>query len=142
MQRTDYPAIAARALSRLAEAAAFRQLDPSARRQLRHDAVKVARYLTPRRGERAGRGTAAQAELVDDVDFPEFVADLVEGTFQAIVDSSIQQMEAYGELLKDVSKSIDAFVKDDDDPDCRRRHRASVAVAVLRGFERVVQRKT
>lgn len=46
------------------------------------------------------------------VTFVQFVASLVQGTFQAIVDASIQQMEAYGELLASVSKGVDEFTQD------------------------------
>jgi hypothetical protein len=139
---TDYPAVTRRVLARLEHAPAFGELEPPVRRALRRDAQRIRRYLTPQRGEQVGHGTPAQDSLVDDVDFPDFVADLIKGTFNAIVDSSIQQMEAYGELLKDVSKSVDAFVPDDDDPDCRRRHRATLAVAVLRGFKQIAERRS
>lgn len=40
-----------------------------------------------------------------------FVASLVEGTFEAIVDASIQQMEAYGALVASVSRTLDASMK-------------------------------
>jgi hypothetical protein len=46
------------------------------------------------------------------VNFPKFVADLVSGTFGAIVTSSIKQMNAYMDLIKNVSKSVDDFMKD------------------------------
>ena len=49
---------------------------------------------------------------VEDVDFPDFVADLIQGTFEAIVDASIRQMNAYGELLEEVTESIDRFTTD------------------------------
>lgn len=42
--------------------------------------------------------------------FPTFVADLIRGTFQAIVNASIQQMEAYGQLLANVSRTVDQFM--------------------------------
>jgi hypothetical protein len=133
-RHVDYPEVAVGALGRLKEASAFRALPPDERRQLRHDTVKIARYLTRRRGER--RPPESQAPLVDDVDFPAFVADLVKGVFGAIVDSSIRQMEAYGDLLKDVAKSIDEFAKDDD-ATCLERHRQTVAIAVLVGVKRI-----
>ena len=44
--------------------------------------------------------------------FPTFVADLIKGTFQAIVNASIQQMEAYGKLLSNVAKTVDQFMAD------------------------------
>jgi hypothetical protein len=40
------------------------------------------------------------------------VADLIKGTFQAIVNASIQQMEAYGKLLSNVAKTVDQFMAD------------------------------
>ncbi|MFA8440283.1 hypothetical protein [Yoonia sp.] len=54
----------------------------------------------------------ALANVVDAVDFPGFVAELIQGVFQAIVDASIQQMEAFAELVANVAKSVDAFMKD------------------------------
>ena len=44
--------------------------------------------------------------------FPTFVADLIKGTFQAIINASIQQMEAYGTLLANVAKTVDQFMAD------------------------------
>jgi hypothetical protein len=40
------------------------------------------------------------------------VADLIHGTFDAIVTSSIRQMEAYGDLLKNVTKSVGEYMRD------------------------------
>src|SRR6185295_13443499 len=37
---------------------------------------------------------------------------LIQNVFQAIVDSSIQQMRAYGELLANVAKTVDQFAQD------------------------------
>src|SRR5882672_2502099 len=56
-------------------------------------------------------GDVARATL-NAIDFPAFVAGLIQGTFQAIVDASIQQMEAYAELLKNVAMSLDKFMDD------------------------------
>jgi hypothetical protein len=60
----------------------------------------------------AKQGSQALQDLVKGVDFPKFVAGLIDGVFNAIVDSSIKQMEAYAELLKNVSKSVDQYMKD------------------------------
>lgn len=54
-------------------------------------------------------GEVARATL-DAIDFPAFVSGLIQGTFQAIVDSSVQQMEAYAELLKQVAGTVDSFM--------------------------------
>jgi hypothetical protein len=51
-------------------------------------------------------------DTLNAIAFPTFVADLIKGTFQAIVDASIQQMEAYAELLSNVSKTVDQFMAD------------------------------
>jgi hypothetical protein len=51
-------------------------------------------------------------ETLRAIAFPTFVADLIKGSFNAIVDASIQQMEAYSRLLEDTSKTIDQFMAD------------------------------
>jgi len=56
-------------------------------------------------------GEVARATL-NAIDFPSFVASLIQGTFKAIVDASIQHMEAYAELLKNVAKTVDQFMND------------------------------
>ncbi|HEY5712777.1 MAG TPA: hypothetical protein VIT38_12865 [Allosphingosinicella sp.] len=56
-------------------------------------------------GRRAGA-------LSDEIDFPAFVASLLHGTFDAIVDSSIKQMESYADLVAAVSKPLDQFTNE------------------------------
>jgi hypothetical protein len=116
----------------LTQSEAFKQLPAEKRRQIANDTTRVAGYLAEPEGV-----------LVQEVDFPGFVAGLIEGTFQAIVDSSIQQMEAYGKLIAEVSKSVDQFLKD---KITDKRERASVASQrqkllarmVLIGIHRIV----
>ncbi len=60
----------------------------------------------------AQQGGKAFTQLVRDINFPQFVAGLIDGVFNAIVDASIKQMEAYAELVKNVAKSVDQFMKD------------------------------
>jgi len=50
--------------------------------------------------------------LSDEIDFPDFVASLVHGTFDAIVDASIRQMESYADLVSAVAKTVDQFTSD------------------------------
>ena len=65
----------------------------------------------------AGREVAEIFEqLANAVDFPEFVAELIDGVFNSIVDASIRQMEAYSKLLESVVKSVDEFAKDNFTP--------------------------
>lgn len=56
----------------------------------------------------AGRAGA----LSDELDFSGFVASLVHGTFDAVVDSSIRQMEAFADLVSAVTRSADQFTRD------------------------------
>jgi hypothetical protein len=56
-------------------------------------------------------GEVARATL-NAIDFPSFVASLIQGTFKAIVDASIQQMTAYAELLANVARTVDQFMND------------------------------
>lgn len=56
--------------------------------------------------------SAAAAALLQQVDFPEFVGDLIQGTFNAIVNASIEQMKAYGKLVEQVAKTVDRFKED------------------------------
>ncbi len=65
--------------------------------------------FTPAAANQVARVTQ---ETLQAIAFPTFVADLLRSTFQAIINSSIQQMEAFGELLQNVSKSVDQFMAD------------------------------
>ncbi|MCG7519842.1 hypothetical protein [Ruegeria sp. Ofav3-42] len=56
-------------------------------------------------GRRAGA-------LLDEIDFPSFVASLVDGTFNGITDSAIRQMEAYSDLIAAVAKPLDQFARE------------------------------
>jgi hypothetical protein len=51
-------------------------------------------------------------DTLNAIAFPTFVADLIKGTFNAIVDASIKQMEAFGTLLSNVAKTVDQFMAD------------------------------
>ncbi len=57
-------------------------------------------------------GTEQFGELVNKVNFPDFVSGLVNGVFKAVVDASIDQMRAYAELLGATAKTVDQFAKD------------------------------
>jgi hypothetical protein len=92
--------------------------------------IKTRHVLTPERPRRprAGAGTLAAAddfqpaaasqigrvteETLRAIAFPTFVADLIKSTFQAIVNATIQQMEAFGDMLANVSKTVDEFMSD------------------------------
>jgi hypothetical protein len=60
----------------------------------------------------AQQGSEAFTDMVSRINFPKFVAGLIDGVFMAIVSSSIKQMEAYAELVKNVAKSAEQYMKD------------------------------
>src|SRR2546421_10643538 len=64
-----------------------------------------------------GGDTAAFNELVDSVDFPKFVADLLKAVFNANLKVMKEQTDSYIKLMKEATKSTADFikkVKDDD----------------------------
>ena len=52
-------------------------------------------------------GTAQQ--ILNAVSFPRFVTELITGVFKALVDTNQQQMNAYVELIRNVSASMEGF---------------------------------
>ena len=143
-ETVDAARLAVRGL--LQRSSAFDALPEEKRRQLAHDLVKIGSYLAEPDGMRLkrqsppvralagdssqpqpqqfGQATRAGVEnlvgLVQGVDFPGFVSGLIQGVFHSIVDSSIQQMEAYAKLVADVSKSLNQF-RDDNTTDNQGR---------------------
>jgi phage tail sheath protein FI len=78
----------------------------------RRDRISAAmvRIITAVMTSAPERDTPSATDVVlGAVDFPDFVADLLRGTFGAIVDASVQQMEAYADLLAGVAKTVDEF---------------------------------
>ena len=99
----------------LTSSQAFNSLAADKRRQISQDMVKIANYLVsdPSRGA---------DKLVVDVDFPDFVATLLNGVFDAIVDGSIKQMEAYAKLVAGVARSLDEFTNQNLSDNDARKH--------------------
>lgn len=58
------------------------------------------------------QGVDQFGQMVQKVDFPKFVGGLIKNVFQAIVESSIEQMRAYGELIANVAKTTTQFMND------------------------------
>jgi hypothetical protein len=69
--------------------------------------------IGPRKAGDFGTGIALgvqqTGELLREVNFPNFVAELIQGVFQAVVDASVQQMKAYGEMVQSVAMSLNDF---------------------------------
>jgi hypothetical protein len=125
--RVDGRALAIEAVGHVLRAPAVRALPLTAHVEARAAGANVTDFLSLR------QGTDGKGPLVDAVDFPAFVADLIKGTFDAIVDASIRQMEAYAQLLKDVSDRVDEFLQDLED-DCLRHYQHLVADMLLTGI--------
>ena len=60
----------------------------------------------------AREGAEVAGMLLNEVKFPTFVVGLIEGVFSSIVKSSIEQMEAYQEMIAAVAKSLHQFMDD------------------------------
>ncbi|AXK73616.1 hypothetical protein DWG18_07555 [Lysobacter sp. TY2-98] len=113
---------------------AFRQLSPDAQRNLAQGMVRIGEELVAPRGDvarpsaqvralageeppatpkfdaqGAREGAAVAGALLQQVNFPDFCAGLINGVFHSIVQTSIEQMEAYAKLVADVSKSLNDF---------------------------------
>ena len=135
----------------LAASPAFTELPADQQRTIARDMTRVARFIVAGpRGDTVPSTATVATELVNEVDFPGFVAALIQGVFQAIVNASIEQMAAYSDLLKDATKEIDAYSDNTDDDDDkhqpavanRRRLHANrqqlLATMVLMGINRIV----
>lgn len=80
---------------------------------------KASDLINDRRYEGSGLDKAGQrmADLVDTVDFPGFVKDLLKAVFDANISVIVQQTEEYMKLLKTATKSLADYVKKIDDAD-------------------------
>jgi hypothetical protein len=98
-----------------------RAVPPTPVRALADDPVEATKSMLSKPPETAGQDFKAGAvregveqfgALVKKVDFPKFVGGLIKNVFQAIVESSIEQMRAYGELISNVAKTVGEFAND------------------------------
>ena len=94
---------------------------PAPARALADDPVEATKSMLSAPPQTAGQDFKAGAvregveqfgALVKKVDFPKFVGGLIKNVFQAIVESSIEQMRAYGELISNVAKTVGEFAND------------------------------
>jgi len=99
----------------LTSSQAFHSLPADKRRQIARDMVKVASYLV-------SDATSGADRIAANVDFPNFVSSLLNGVFDAIVGSSIRQMEAYAKLVAGARKSLDEFTNENISDNEARHH--------------------
>jgi hypothetical protein len=97
--------------SLLSKSAAYARLAPPMQSRIARDTIAIADHLVP-----------GQADLIQRVDFPKFVTDLVTGVFQATVDASIKQMEAYADLVAAVAASVREFADENVSDGTLREH--------------------
>ena len=96
-------------------------------------------------GSVIGAGVTQTARMVKEINFPQFVASLIDGTFKAIVTSSIEQMKAYAEMVKSVSASLNDFKdKNTTDDEARQslvsRYPQLMQMQVVDGVQKVMPR--
>ncbi len=104
LQRTAVPVTAAAS----SPAAAVRSREPLARAAAaKPEKEKPAEEFAPRAANNVARVTR---DTLNAIAFPTFVADLIKGTYFAIVQATIQQMEAFGKLLANVAQTVDEFM--------------------------------
>ena len=110
-QLDQVPMFVRRTIAPFAEAAAAPSQQPLARAAAApsQPPPPPADEFSPRAVREAAKVTAA---TLNAIQFPTFVADLIRGTYNAIVDASIKQMEAYAELVANVAKTVDQFMAD------------------------------
>jgi hypothetical protein len=70
--------------------------------------------------------------LSDEINFPDFVAGLIHGTFDAIVDANVRQMETFANLVSAVAKDVDRFTSENVTSNQVRDHLAQQFPAELR----------
>ena len=87
----------------LEQSPAFKALPADTQTSVARDTVRVTTYLA---------GAAPP-----NVALPPFVAGLVHGVFNGVVDASVQQMDAYASLMNSVARTVDTS---DDSDDARR----------------------
>ncbi|MDV3349549.1 hypothetical protein QGP82_12665 [Leptothoe sp. LEGE 181152] len=78
------------------------------------DQIDDKRHLNERIGPETGE---MAADFISDVDFPQFVEDLLTGVFDANLNVTVTQMQEYQSLLKSATKSLSSFVKNVSDED-------------------------
>ncbi len=74
------------------------------------------------KAEAGHEGVTLTNRMVNEVKFPAFVSSLIEGVFQSITKSSIDQMRAYQEMIASVAKSLREFTEDNVSPNQGRDH--------------------
>jgi hypothetical protein len=108
-QLDQVPMIVRRTIAPMADAASAPSVPLASAQAAPKPPPPPADEFSPRAVREAAKLTKAQLNAVD---FPTFVADLIRGTYNAVIDASIKQMEAYAELISNVAKTVAQFEAD------------------------------
>lgn len=97
----------------------FTKLPADQKDRLRRNMEKVGLYLAQPESFPANSlpgaiafvpaARADRKDVLAEVNFPSFAAALIQGVFHAVVNASIEQMEAYADLLGKAAASVDKF---------------------------------
>jgi hypothetical protein len=137
IDQASYPAVATDALARLVrDAPALGELEPNAQIELRRSALRVMGYLARQSSSSVRPQPPRRRATLEEIELGSFVTALVRGTFEAIANASIRQMEAYVELLKSVASTVDQFTQAADARHFPRRQQW-LAREVLTGIYRI-----
>ena len=93
----------------LPTAAALADADPNQLHKNYQENLKQVNQAGAFKAQAAREGAEVAGMLLQKVNFPDFCAKLIQGVFHAIVQSSIEQMEAYGKLVASVSQTLNQF---------------------------------
>ena len=79
--------------------------------RMRPQNTPVARPQARAEFENAATGRVGEVtrSTLNAISFPEFVSDLIKGTFKSILDATTSQMDAYMKLLEQVSQTVEQF---------------------------------
>jgi hypothetical protein len=122
----EYRSLAVEAVDRVIQLPVLKGLPLFEHVEVRAAAANILDFLALR---------PAGGAITPLVDVPAFVADLIRGVLDAIVDATPEQAEAYATMLKKVSVTVDEFLQEVDD-DCLHELQGAVADAVLSGVYR------
>ena len=95
--------------NQLPTAAALDDPNPNQIHQNYQENLKQVNQAGAFKAKAAREGAEVAGMLLQKVNFPDFCAKLIQGVFHAIVQSSIEQMEAYGKLVSSVAQTLNQF---------------------------------
>lgn len=96
--------------NQLPTAAALADADPNQTHQnYQQNLQQVNKVGSGFKAQGAREGAEVAGVLLQKVNFPTFVSSLIQGVFHAIVQASIEQMEAYGKLVSSVAQTLNQF---------------------------------